>query len=153
MLFDESCILMMFCESWMKIYQIRGLLDFFEKSHFFLVLNCTSLAKKVSVSFRISQLSISCAYWNSQTKLYWWINRDRSYKDFGQLLFFTITKRANEPFESVDSSFCCSKESLDKTLFHQYTFFMLQISEVYCSLSYQYSYFDKKNYLTIFGIS
>ena len=121
----------------------KRIVGFFSKKvFFFLVLNCTSLAKKVSVSFGISQLSISCAYWNSQTKLYWWINRDRSYKDFGQLLIFTITKRANEPFESVDFSFCCSKESLDKTLFRQYTFFMLQISGVYSSLYYQFSYFD-----------
>ena len=56
---------------------------FQDKSFFCLVVNCTSRAKKVSVSFGILQLLISCAYWNSQTKLYWWINPDRSYKDFG----------------------------------------------------------------------
>ena len=36
MKFDESCILMMFCESWMKVYQIGRLLDFFRKSRHFL---------------------------------------------------------------------------------------------------------------------
>ena len=36
MIFDESWIMVIFCESLLEIYQIRGLLDFFEKNrHFF----------------------------------------------------------------------------------------------------------------------